>query len=144
MLATCVNFERDTRRKYLGEVFTANRKYVRNINIGFRVRPTSVPQCRFSPYNTPKREERHRTRSENNDSNEATLNLVKSVLEERVDETLDELSQLKKAKSLESIVMENGKEVTFDNLGSELNRIGLNLPEVEIVSNCIEKLKVNE
>lgn len=137
MLATCTN----SRQEYLREIqnrqvlnmLTINTRYVSNVSIGFRVRPVT-PHVRYKPYSMPKREERHRTKSENNDANEST-NLIKSILEDKVSSTLDELSNLKKAKSLESVVLENTSNISLGHI---------NIPEVEVVSSCIEKLKVHE
>ncbi|KAK9732173.1 hypothetical protein QE152_g13012 [Popillia japonica] len=134
MLSTCTN----ARREYLREnrntemlnMLTINTKYISNVSIGFRVRPIT-PHVRYKPYNVPKREERHRTRSENNDCNDNTnTNLVQAIIENTI-ETVDDISQLKKAKSLESII--GDKDIDLANV---------KLPEVEIVSNFIEKLKV--
>lgn len=111
-------------------MLTINTKYISNVSIGFRVRPIT-PHVRYKPYNVPKREERHRTRSENNDCNDNTnTNLVQAIIENTI-ETVDDISQLKKAKSLESII--GDKDIDLANV---------KLPEVEIVSNFIEKLKV--
>lgn len=130
MLSSCSN----SRQEYLREIqnrpiLSINTRYVSNVSIGFRVRPVT-PRIRFKPYNFTKREERHRTRSENNDNSSESVSIVKTVLDDTMNITFEEISQLKKAKSLESIVLESGGE--------------LKTPEVEIVSDCIEKLKVNE
>ncbi|XP_022916573.1 uncharacterized protein [Onthophagus taurus] len=126
------------RREYLKEnnlKMLINTKYVSNVSIGLKVRHVT-PTNRYAPYNLPtkQREERHRTRSENNDSNDSPgTSLVKAIIESTVD-NVDEISQLKKAKSLESIVGDGGK-VDFGNF---------RLPEVEVVSSCIEKLRVDD
>ncbi|XP_017780153.1 PREDICTED: uncharacterized protein LOC108565262 [Nicrophorus vespilloides] len=130
MLSSCSN----SRQEYLREIqnrpiLSINTRYVSNVSIGFRVRPVT-PRIRFKPYNFTKREERHRTRSENNDNSSESVSIVKTVLDDTMNITFEEISQLKKAKSLESIVLESGGE--------------FKTPEVEIVSDCIEKLKVNE
>lgn len=116
-------------------MLTINTRYVSNVSIGFQVRPVT-PHVRYKPYKLPKREERHRTRSENNDNDSTSL--VKAVLEERIHQSIDDLNQLKKAKSLESIVCESKKNVDLKNV-----QIG-NCPELEVVSNCIQNLKVAE
>lgn len=133
MLSTCTNsrqeYLKEIQNKQMMNMLTINTRYVSNVSIGFRVRPIT-PHVRYKPYNVPKREERHRTRSENND-NEST-NVVQTIA---VQEIPKEVSCLKKAKSLESITLENTKP----------SACALrNLPEVEIVSNYIEKLKVDE
>lgn len=110
-----------------------NTRYVSNVSIGFQLRPTT-PHVRYKPYSVSKREERQRTRSENNDVNEA-LGLIKGMLEETVQESVsDEIAQLKKAKSLESIIAENNKDVNLSQI---------TIPEVQVVSD-LEKLKVAE
>lgn len=115
-------------------MLTINTRYVSNVSIGFRVRPVT-PHVRYKPYKLPKREERHRTRSENND-NDGT-GLIKAMLEEKIHQSIEDLSQLKKAKSLESIVCEN-KRVDLQNVA-----LG-NFPELEVVSNSIQNLRVAE
>lgn len=139
MLSSCTN----SRREYLKELhnknllnmLTINTRYVSNVSIGFQVRPVT-PHVRYKPYKHPKREERHRTRSENNDNDSTSL--VKAVLEERIHQSIDDLNQLKKAKSLESIVCESKKNVDLKNVPIA------NCPELEVVSNCIQNLKVAE
>ncbi|KAJ8943282.1 hypothetical protein NQ318_017300 [Aromia moschata] len=118
-------------RKYLN-MLTINTRYVSNVSIGFRVRP-AAPRVRYKPYKTPK--ERHRTRSENNDSD------VPGHVKDVVDECLEgafEVTQLKKAKSLESIIAENsdGNEPKEFTLGR--------MSELEVVSKSIQNLKVDE
>lgn len=108
-------------------MLTINTRYVSNVSMGFRVRPTT-PHVRYKPYNMPKREERHRTRSENNDNDNTSL--IKAMIEEKIYQSIEDLNQLKKAKSLESIAIENNKE--------------LNFTELEVVSDCIQNLKVGE
>lgn len=103
-----------------------NTRYVSNVSIGFRVRPIT-PNVRYKPYTV---RERHRTRSENNDCNDSNpLESCESV----ISENLEELAQLKKAKSLESIT---GNDHLCLDIG--------NLPDLEIVSNSIQNLKVDE
>ncbi|CAH1956756.1 unnamed protein product [Acanthoscelides obtectus] len=122
---------------YLNEMYkkrynmlTINTRYVSNVSIGFRVRPI-VPHTRYKPYKCSK--ERHRTKSENND--EVT---VTSPPKTEVDCSLDEITQLKKAKSLESIIAETNQMV-------DLKNIHLGKPsEVEVVSKSIQNLKVVE
>lgn len=142
MLATCTNsrqeFLRERHNKNVLNMLTINTRYVSNVSIGFQVRPTA-PHVRYKPYALPRREERYertRTRSENNDGN--TTGLIKAMLEERIHQSIEDLTQLKKAKSLESIACENGQNVDVKsiNLG--------NGSELEVVSNCIQNLKVAE
>lgn len=90
-----------------------------------------TPHVRYKPYAL---RERHRTRSENSDSDS---NLVRAVVDEIVD-TSSDLAQLKKAKSLESIVAESGSGVNVNNITIQ------NCPELEIVSNSIQNLRVVE
>lgn len=134
MLASSTN----SREEYLTELYskkylnmlTINTRYVSNVSIGFRVRPVTS-QVRYKPYKMSK--ERHRTRSENNDSEAPISSIVGDV-----DRSFDEVSQLKKAKSLESILAETNKSVDFSdvNFGKTL--------EVEAVSNSIQNLRVAE
>lgn len=137
MLASYTNsrqeYLKEMQQKPIYNMLTINTRYVSNVSIGFQLRPTT-PHVRYKPYNNSKREERHRTKSENNDVTE-TISLVKGILEETVHEkVMDEVLQLKKAKSLESIIAENNKDV-------DLTKISI--PEVEVVSD-LEKLKVVE
>lgn len=135
MLAT----RTDSRQEYLEELtkpkqllnmLSMNTRYVSNVSMGFRVRPTA-PRVRHKPYQLSKREERYRTRSENND-NDIDDSERSSFITSMIDQlhSLTELTQLKKAKSLESIAMEN--------------KAGLNSTEVEVVSDSIQNLKVGE
>ncbi|KAK4873666.1 hypothetical protein RN001_013026 [Aquatica leii] len=137
MLASFTNsrqeYLKEMQQKPIYNMLTINTRYVSNVSIGFQLRPTT-PHVRYKPYQNPKREERHRTKSENNDVNE-TLGIVKGLLEETVNEkVMNDLLQLKKAKSLESIIAENNKDV-------DLTKI--TIPEVQVVSD-LEKLKVGE
>ncbi|KAJ8931432.1 hypothetical protein NQ314_015658 [Rhamnusium bicolor] len=137
MLATSTK----SREEYLAEIqnkkylnmLTINTRYVSNVSIGFRMRPV-IPHVRYKPYKTKK--ERHRTRSENNDNEAAGF--VKNVVDDCIDTALEEITQLKKAKSLESILAENGQSI-------DLKNCNLGKPtELEVVSNCIQNLKVAE
>lgn len=133
MLATRTNstteyLEELNRPKQLLNMLTINTRYVSNVSMGFRVRPTA-PHVRYKPYKLPKREERHRTRSENNDND--STGLIKAVIEEKIYQSIEDLNQLKKAKSLESIATDNNKKP-------------LNFTELEVVSDCIQNLKVGE
>ena len=131
MLATSTNSRREylkeARRKSYLNMVRINTRYVSNVSIGFRVRPLT-PHVRYKPYAV----KRHRTRSENNDGEDAGM--VKAVVDEVIENSVD-LAQLKKAKSLESIVAECNAEVDLQNI---------NIQEVEVVSNCIQNLKVVE
>lgn len=137
MLATRTNSRQEylqelTRPKQLLNMLTTtiNTRYVSNVSMGFCVRPTTAaPHVRYKPYKLlPKREERHRTRSENNDNDNTSL--IKAMIEEKIHQSIEDLNQLKKAKSLESIAMENNKPLNFN--------------ELEVVSDCIQNLKVDE
>ncbi|CAH0564368.1 unnamed protein product [Brassicogethes aeneus] len=119
-------------KKYLN-MLTINTRYVSNVSIGYKVRPTA-PHVRYKPYKLHK--QRHRTKSENSDvnTNECT-SFVKNIIDDCVDKSVEELNQLKKAKSLESIVSEGGDQnVDLKNMKVE----------VETVSTCIQNLKVDE
>ncbi|XP_060522724.1 uncharacterized protein LOC132699823 [Cylas formicarius] len=137
MLASSTN----SRREYLNEVktsnylnmLTINTRYVSNVSIGFRVRPT-VPHARFIPYKVPHRE-RHRTKSENNDS-DATSTLAQVIVDECISESFAEVTQLKKAKSLESLVAANETDANGVRFGSHI--------ELDKVSDSIQNLKVAE
>ncbi|KAF5288758.1 hypothetical protein FQA39_LY15249 [Lamprigera yunnana] len=136
MLASYTNsrqeYLKEMQQKPIYNMLTINTRYVSNVSIGFQLRPTT-PHVRYKPYSS-KREERHRTKSENNDMNES-LGLVKGILEETVNEgVMQDILQLKKAKSLESIIAENNKDV-------DLTKIII--PEVQVVSD-LEKLTVGE
>lgn len=87
----------------------------------------------YKPYSHSFGEKRHRTRSENNDVDPVCAS--KPVVEEAIAALNYEFSQLKKAKSLESIIAEN-------NRGVDLAEIVL--PEMEVVSDCIQKLSVGD
>nr|CAH7743045.1 unnamed protein product [Callosobruchus chinensis] len=131
MLATSARSEylNDMYNKKHLNMLTINTRYVSNVSIGFRVRPIT-PHTRYKPYKCSK--ERHRTKSENSD--ETTVTSPKTD----VDCTLDEITQLKKAKSLESIIAETNQRV-------DLKNINLGKPsEVEVVSKSIQNLKVVE
>lgn len=135
------DFLRDVANRNLINMLTFNSRYVSNVSIGFRVRSVA-PHIRYKPYNLPKVKERHRTKSESNDANNESTNIVKAVLEDTVAD-IEELNEFKKqfdlrrSKSLESLFGENSS----DSSQSDKNT---NTPEVEIVSNCIKKLNVNE
>ncbi|KAG5866308.1 hypothetical protein JTB14_002187 [Gonioctena quinquepunctata] len=131
MLASSAN----SREEYLGDLqnkylnmLSINSKYVRNVSIGFRVRPLSSRK-RYKPYEYPK-EVRHRTRSENNDIEAVAV--VKSVVDE-LDCAIEEFKQLKKAKSLECVA-----EKSTVHPGSD------KMSELEVVSDSIQNLKVGE
>ncbi|CAH1376795.1 uncharacterized protein [Tenebrio molitor] len=139
MLATSTDSRRDylkeiRRRSYMN-MLHINTRYVSNVSIGFRVRPLT-PHVRYKPYTI---RERHRTRSENNDTEkDASLRAAADDAAAAVVETSVELAQLKKAKSLESIVAECNPDVDLQSISVE------NCPELEVVSNCIQNLKVVE
>lgn len=118
-------------KKYLN-MLTINTRYVSNVSIGFRVRPVT-PHVRYKPYKSSK--ERYRTKSENNDNE--TITVVNNVTD-TLDTAIDEISQLKRAKSLESIIAEGGQNIEFSSIN-----VG-KVTELEAVSNSIQNLKVVE
>lgn len=118
-------------------MLTINTRYVNNVSFGYRLRP-SAPHTRYKPYKVPK--ERHRTRSENNDGDPAN-NLANTLLDTPDSSSMEELNQLKKAKSLESIVAERSSD---ENLEMLRNITINNSREMDVVSNSIQKLNVNE
>ncbi|CAG9763338.1 unnamed protein product [Ceutorhynchus assimilis] len=138
MLATSTN----SRKKYLAEIktqnylnnmlTTINTRYVSNVSIGFRVKP-HAPSNRYRPYQTPLKE-RHRTRSENNDSEPS----VAQKIIDSITASIAEMSQLKKAKSLESIVAEGGEDMDLGSIKFESHG------ELEQVSEAVQKLRVAE
>lgn len=112
-----------------------NTRFVSSVSIGLRMKPVTS-HLRMKPYAIPVRprgEERHRTRSENADVPEAPgTNLVASVMDAVVSVPTDEVqSSIKKSKSLENVHLEDPNEQAT-------------LPEVELVSTCIQKLKMAE
>ncbi|KAL1497674.1 hypothetical protein ABEB36_008596 [Hypothenemus hampei] len=137
MLATSSN----SRKEYLSEIktknylnmLTINTRYVSNVSIGFRVRP-STPHVRYKPYQMPLKE-RHRTRSENNDT-ESTSSLAQKIVEDCISESLVEISQLKRAKSLESIIAEGN-----ENRDLKAIKYGSH-NDLEQVSDAVQKLKM--
>lgn len=164
MLATCTNsskeYLKEIQKKQMLNMLTINTRYVSNVSIGFRVRPITPHVRRYKPYTFVKREERHRTKSENNDSNDG-VSLIKAVVEDPMipynvnERPITTTCNLKKAKSLESIIAENLKcstnnvNTTYRGVDDVLlddddNSSLTCLPELEVVSSCIEKLKVNE
>lgn len=111
------------------------RRYVSSVSFGFLRPPTSLRKVHYhayQPYTTATRRERIRTQSENN--GDKHIDVHQSAVDASVD--LTDLCELKKAKSLESIIAEN------DSLQLDLSRI--QLPEVEVVSDSIQKLRVDE
>lgn len=118
------------RNKKYTNMLMINTRYVSNVSIGCRTKPVAS-HVRYKPYKLPK--ERHRTRSENNDKE--TVDIVKNVIDDCLDSSLDEIRYLKKAKSLESIIAET----------AQAPDCGLSKPsEVEVVSKSIQNLKVKE
>lgn len=118
-------------RKSLINLVEMNTRYVRSVSIGLRMK--SIPtHFRVKPYVVPRqREERIRTRSENADI-ESNKNLVASVIDAVVNAATDEVqTSIKKSKSLENVHLEQKNEVQTQ-------------PEVELVSTCIQKLKMAE
>lgn len=132
----------ESRRDYLQELSAKrpvlnlvemNTRFVRSVSIGLRMKPVTTHIHRMKPYAIPSRqrgEERHRTRSENADIIEATgTSLVASVIDAVVSVATDEVQNMKKSKSLENVHLETEKPA---------------VPEVELVSTCIQKLKMAE
>lgn len=133
----------DSRRDYLKELNSKrsvlnlvemNTRYVSSVSIGLRMKSIHPhSHLRVRPYIVPRqREERHRTRSENADVSEASTSLVASVIDAVVSVATDEVqSSIKKSKSLENVHLEEKIELQSQ-------------PEVELVSTCIQKLKMVE
>ncbi|KAL3274127.1 hypothetical protein HHI36_015541 [Cryptolaemus montrouzieri] len=135
MLATTTN----SRNEYMKEIsnnpcsssLKINTRYVSNVSIGFKVK-SMTPHLRYKPYLS---KVRNRTKSENNDNE--NLEFIQNMLNSCM-KSVEEITQLKKAKSLESIVSESNQNVDFNRVNFE------DLPELEIVSDCIQNLKVVE
>lgn len=133
----------DSRREYLKELnnkrpvlnlVEMNTRYVSSISIGLRKKAIhSYGHLRVKPYVIPRqREERHRTRSENSDVCETSTSLVASVIDAVVSVATDDVqSSIKKSKSLENVHLEQSEAPNPQ-------------PEVELVSTCIQKLKMAE
>lgn len=131
MLASSTN----SRNEYIKEISATpctssvkiNTKYISMIACGkLKIKTHS----RFKPY-MPRI--RNRTKSENNDSE------ITDILHKMLDVPIDNdenFTQLKKAKSLESILNENMDQKDFRNMHFD------NLPELESVSECIQNLRV--
>lgn len=134
---SCDEYLSEIQNKKFVNMLTINTRYVSNVSFGYRLRP-SAPHTRYKPYKIPK--ERHRTRSENNDG-DATTSVTNTVLDGPDSTSMEELNQLKKAKSLESIVAERSSD---ENLAMLRNITILNSQEMDVVSNSIQKLNVNE
>lgn len=113
-------------------MLTINTRYVSNVSIGYRMK-TAAPHSRYEPYKN--RKERHRTKSENYETEE---NCFISTVVDKLDNNLEEINQLKRAKSLESILAEANQFIDF----KQINVGKLN--ELEAVSNSIQNLKVVE
>lgn len=134
----------DARREYLNSkksllnLVEMNSRYVSSVSIGLRMKSIHPHgQLRMKPYVIPRpREERHRTRSENSDGLESNTSLVASVIDAVVSVATDEVQNIKKSKSLENVHLEEKAEETFVSKKSQ--------PEVELVSTCIQKLKMVE
>lgn len=103
------------------------------MSFGFKVRP-ATPHVRYKPYSTLK--QRHRTKSENGDSGPTeAASFIKSVIDDCLD-SAEEMNQLKKAKSLESIISEGQSQIDLGSI-----KVG---NDVETVSTCIKNLRVDE
>lgn len=113
-------------------MLTINTRYVSNVSIGYRMK-TTAPHSRYEPYKYHK--ERHRTKSENCETEE---NNYLNNFVDKLDNTMEEINQLKRAKSLESISAEGTQIVDFKHFS--ISRIN----ELEAVSNSIQNLKVVE
>ncbi|XP_050310985.1 uncharacterized protein LOC126746692 isoform X1 [Anthonomus grandis grandis] len=139
MLATGAN----SRKEYFSEIrtrnylnmLTINSRYVSNVSIGFRVRP-STPHVRYKPYQMP---QRHRTKSENNDATENASTVAQKIVEDCLTDSIVQISQLKKAKSLECIIAEGGSECKEPVEGFFKGH-----SDLEQVSDAVQKLKVDE
>lgn len=129
----------DARLEYLPEMrakrqvlnlVELNTRYVSN-STELRMKSWVRNNHRLKPYSIPVRsrgEERHRTRSENADVIDFTeVNLVTPVIDPVVNVATEEVQNMKKSKSLENVHLDNPM-----------------LPEVELVSTCIQKLKMVE
>ncbi|XP_044759044.1 uncharacterized protein LOC123316851 [Coccinella septempunctata] len=134
MLASSTN----SRNEYLKEIsaypcsstLKINTKYISNVMIACGKYKTKS-HSRFMPYMT---RVRNRTKSENNDNECFGL---QKVLNDSLN-SVENFAELKKAKSLESIVNENKEHKDFNNIHFD------NLPELETVSECIQNLKFGE
>lgn len=93
----------------------------------------TLPHNRYDPYKKCK--ERHRTKSENCESEE---NCFVTNAVDKLHNNIDEINQLKRAKSLESIIAESNQIVDFKHIN-----IG-KINEMEAVSNSIQNLRVVE
>lgn len=111
-------------------MLTINTRYVSNVSIGYRMK-TTKNHNRYEPYKNPK--ERHRTKSENYETEE---NYIINSLVDKFDTSQEEINQLKRAKSLESIISQGNQTINFEhfNIGRKL----------EDVSNSIQNLRVVE
>lgn len=113
-------------------MLTINTRYVSNVSIGYRMKSSTL-QNRYEPYKN--RKERHRTKSENCETEENYL--VSGVLN-KLDSDTEEINQLKRAKSLESIIADSKQIIDFKHISiSKIN-------ELEDVSNSIQNLRVVE
>lgn len=108
-----------------------NTRYVSSVSIGYRMKNTT-PHSRYEPYKYTN--ERHRTKSENFEAEEKLLMKNFDIL----DTYKEEVNQLKRAKSLESIVAEGNQIIDLKNIN--MNKIN----ELEVVSSSIQNLKVAE
>ncbi|KAK9883302.1 hypothetical protein WA026_001483 [Henosepilachna vigintioctopunctata] len=134
MLATTTN----SRDEYMKEIsnnpssssFKINTKFVHNVSIG-SYKKVVKSFIRYKPY-IPR--VRSRTKSENKDNE--NMDYIQNMLDSCI-ESID-TTHLKKAKSLESIVSENNQNINFRSFKFE------NMPELEIVSDSIQNLKVVE
>lgn len=88
---------------------------------------------RYEPYKNHK--ERHRTKSENLEAEE---NYFVTSYVDKLDNRMEDINQLKRAKSLESIMSESNQIVDLKNLN--IGRIN----ELEDVSDSIQNLRVVE
>ncbi|XP_050310986.1 uncharacterized protein LOC126746692 isoform X2 [Anthonomus grandis grandis] len=113
----------------------SRKEYVSNVSIGFRVRP-STPHVRYKPYQMP---QRHRTKSENNDATENASTVAQKIVEDCLTDSIVQISQLKKAKSLECIIAEGGSECKEPVEGFFKGH-----SDLEQVSDAVQKLKVDE
>lgn len=113
-------------------MLTINTRYVSNVSLGYRMK-TAAAHSRYEPYKN--RKERHRTKSENCESEE---NCFVSTVVNNFDSNMEEINQLKRAKSLESIIAEGNQIVDFKHLNMK------KINELEAVSDSIQNLRVVE
>lgn len=135
MLATSTNSRNEYMREISANPCTSslkiNTKYISNVMIACGSYKTKT-HSRFKPYI---KRVRNRTKSENSDSE--SYDIIHKMLNDSLN-VVDNITELKKAKSLESIVCENKEQVDFTKICFE------NLSDLETVNECIQNLKFGE